>query len=98
MGQLAGKWHGKVDTEQGTLRVTIRFEKAEGGKAVGYLDSPDQGRSGIPIDEATLEGANLMFKVSVLMAEYKGTLSGDAIAGKLSLGPKSFDVPLERGK
>lgn len=100
MDQLAGKWHGKVDTQQGqgTLRITVRFEKNDGGDAVGYLDSPDQGRSGIPINEAKLEEGNLTFKVSVLMAEYKGKLSGDTITGQLSLGPKSFDVPLERGK
>jgi len=94
--QLAGKWHGKVDTEQGTLRVVVRFQKDDGGKAVGYLDSPDQGRSGIPIDEATFEKGKLTFKVNVLRAEYSGTVSGNAIAGEFTLGTKTFDVPLER--
>lgn len=98
MGRLSGRWQGRVDTPQATLRVVFRFERTEQGDPVGYLDSPDQGRSGIPIDEAKLEEGSLTMKVDGLMAEYKGTLSGDKIAGQLSLAGNSFDVPLERSR
>ena len=96
--QLSGKWEGRVDTPQGTLRVVFRFERTEEGDVIGYADSPDQGSTNVPISEAQLEDGDFTLKVSGLMVEYKGRLSGDTIAGQLTQGGKSYDVPMRRAK
>ena len=96
MERLSGRWQGRVDTPQGTLRVVFRFETTDEGAQVGYLDSPDQGARNIPINEATLTEGDLALKISGLAAEYKGKLSGDAISGQMTIRNQSFDVPLER--
>lgn len=96
--QLSGRWEGRVDTQQGTLRVVFRFERTDQGDALGYVDSPDQGSTNVPISEAQLEDGNFTLKVSGLMVEYKGKLSGDTITGQLTQGGKSYDVPLERSR
>jgi len=96
MDLLSGKWQGRVDTPQATLRVVFRFERTDQGDPVGYIDSPDQGSSNIPINEAKLEEGNLELKINGLVAGYKGKLSGDSISGQMIIRGQSFDVPLER--
>lgn len=75
---LLGKWSGKL----GPLTVLFRFEKAETGEFIGFLDSPNQGAMGIPITEATLSGGKLTLKVNSINAEYNGQLSGNELVGE----------------
>jgi hypothetical protein len=76
---LNGVWRGKL----GPISLTMRFEITPNGQTiVGFIDSPDQAAMGIPITEATFERRKLTIKVASVMAEYTGTLSGKAIAGK----------------
>jgi bleomycin hydrolase len=46
---LKGSWLGKVGTNDWSLRVMFRIE-AKGDHIRSYLDSPDQGMKGIPLD------------------------------------------------
>jgi len=98
MAQLKGKWGGRVDMPQTTLRVVFRFTETDEGEPLGYLDSPDQGKSGIPITEASMANGSLTVKVDGLMVEYKGKLSGNAIVGQLIQAGRSFDMTLEKVK
>lgn len=97
--QLLGKWHGKVDTPQGTIRIYFRFEQTDKGEPIGFMDSPDQGRNNISIKKAGLEQDNITLEISgPVKTEYKGKLSGDTITGQLTSPGGSFDVTMERVK
>ncbi len=77
MKQLLGKWTGKV----GPLSLVVRFEQnADGSKAI-FIDSPDQGASGIPVMEATLVDGTLSLTVTAVGGKYSGKLSGNKIDG-----------------
>jgi hypothetical protein len=78
MSTLAGAWHGQL----GPLNVIFRFETAEGGEAVGFLDSPNQGATGVPITGATFEGSKLTFQVAAVRGEFIGDLSGNMLVGQ----------------
>jgi hypothetical protein len=78
MDQLLGKWNGKL----GPLTMVYRFEKTENGDFLGFLDSPDQGASGIQFSEAGLSEGKLVLKVKGINGEFKGELSGDKLVGE----------------
>ncbi len=94
MDQLIGKWQGKVDTQQGTLEIGFRFGRTEQGDCVGFLDSPDQIRMGMPISDARLEEGILTLKVVGLMAQYRAKLLGNRMSGQILLGTKSYNMPM----
>jgi len=98
MQLLKGKWKGRVDMPQSTLRVVFRFSETEQGDPVGFLDSPDQGKTGIPITEAVLTGDRLTVTVDGPMLEYKGKIADNAIAGQMMLAGRRFDVAFEKVK
>lgn len=78
MSALAGAWRGQL----GPLNVVFRFETAAGGQAVGFLDSPSQGATGIPITTATFADGNLVFEVPAVRGEFSGDLSGNTLVGQ----------------
>ena len=47
---LQGSWMGRVTTKDFSLRLLLRFVVSN-DKIMGYIDSPDQGIKGIPIDK-----------------------------------------------
>jgi len=78
MDQLLGKWQGKL----GPLTLVLRFETAEKGNFVGFIDSPDQGAKGIPITEATFTNGRLELKVKAIGGGFGGQLSGNTLSGE----------------
>ena len=78
MERLLGEWQGKL----GPLTLMFRFEKAEKGESVGFIDSPDQGAKGIPITEATLTDGRLELKIKSINGEFSGQLSSDTLSGE----------------
>ena len=48
--RLKGSWIGKVITSDFSLRLVFRFE-VKNGQVIGFLDSPDQGFTDIPIEK-----------------------------------------------
>jgi hypothetical protein len=74
---LSGRWLGKL----GPLSVVFRFERNAEGKPTIFLDSPDQGASGIPIARASLKDGTLSLGVPALGGEFSGKPSGNTING-----------------
>ncbi len=77
MKELLGKWVGKV----GPLTLVVRFEQNAAGKNAIFIDSPDQGASGIPVSEAALVDDTLSLTVAAVGGKYSGKLSGNKIDG-----------------
>jgi hypothetical protein len=79
---VAGKWSGKLSGPQGSITIVMRFEVNGGGQYVGFVDSPDQGATGLAIAEASLIAGKLTTRMNAPPAQFQGTLSGKTIVGQ----------------
>ncbi|HZF29496.1 MAG TPA: hypothetical protein VE907_10280 [Gammaproteobacteria bacterium] len=75
---LVGRWRGTL----GPLEVIVRFETGEGGRIKGLFDVPAQNVKDFPITEATLSGAKLTFRITVIGAEFAGDVGGGKMTGE----------------
>jgi hypothetical protein len=95
---IAGDWHGTLDTGQGTLRLVLHITKGDGGAYKATLDSVDQGANGIPVSSVTLKGSKLSLTVDAVSGTYEGDVNADAttINGTWSQG-QSLPLNFTRG-
>ena len=98
MEKLAGQWYGPLKVPTGDLTVVFRFEIKDNGEYKAFLDSPDQGATGIPIDDVELVDNTLTLKISVARAEYKGKITGDEIAGEFKQGGQPLSLTFKKGE
>jgi pimeloyl-ACP methyl ester carboxylesterase len=70
-------WQGVLDTGRAKLRLVLRLGKTSDGKWAAKMDSPDQGRNGLPIDEISLKDQTLYFEMNLIGAAYQGMLNPD---------------------
>jgi dienelactone hydrolase len=86
-----GSWKGKIAAFN--LKIVINITEKD-GKLSATMDSPDQGAKDIPCDQVTTNGNSITVSVSVVGANFTGTLSGDhkTISGKFNQGGGSFDL------
>jgi hypothetical protein len=99
IGRLAGSWVGRVQNEAGgALTIVFRFEQRDDGGVAAFLDSPDQGASGLPINEVTLEGDRLSLVIAAAQASYTATLTDAAMTGNWAQGNGAQAVTMERGE
>ncbi len=98
MEKLAGQWYGPLKVPTGDLTVVFRFEIKENGEYKAFLDSPDQGATGIPISDVELVDGTLSLQITVARAEYKGKISGDEIIGEFKQGGQPLPLTLKKGE
>jgi hypothetical protein len=97
--RLKGSWVGRVSNAAGgSLAVVFRFESNGPGNVVAFLDSPEQGATNIPISELMLEGDQLSFVIPAAQANFRGTLSADAMTGTWAQGNASQELTMARGE
>ena len=92
METLTGKWQGKL----GALTIIFRFEKTKKGEFLGFLDSPDQGATGLEFAEASLSDGMLSLKLKIVNAEFKGKLSDNSLAGEWIQGGRNTPLTLKK--
>lgn len=92
--RLLGSWIGKITALNGIeLTIVFRFVEDDSGALGGFLDSPDQGATDIPITNLELAGDTLSFDIPEVYGRYTATLDGRRMSGTWSqLGN---DLPLE---
>jgi hypothetical protein len=98
---LSGRWQGtmQLTTPQGkqvALPVVLRFETDKQAQYVGFIDSPDQHASGIPLTEASLAAGKLVVKANGIGVEYRADLSGKTLTGQWAQGPMSNPLTLTK--
>jgi hypothetical protein len=105
--KVKGRWQarGEVTNPQNGQKIAfttvMRFENgAKAGEYFGFTDSERQvapGQTitskGVIINDATLTGDKLTFRVASAQAEFTGTLAGNKITGELSQGGQR--IPME---
>lgn len=78
---LRGSWVGALSVQGTALTIVYRFENDASGEFVGYLDSPDQGATGVPVAGIELADGKLSFDIPQISASYESTLGPDAMEG-----------------
>lgn len=95
---IAGMWQGTLKVGTVELRIVANIEAHPNGKLTGTIDSPDQGVSGIPISEVTVQEGRVRLVLQAVMASYEATLSEDGkrISGEWKQGGVALPLTLER--
>ena len=96
--RLAGQWYGPLKIPTGDLTLVFRFEIDADGGYKAFLDSPDQGATGIPVSDVELVDDNLTLQISVAKAEYKGKITGNEIVGNFIQGGRPLPLTLKKGE
>ena len=96
MDQIQGKWQGKLKTPQRDMTLIFRFEAKGEGEYYGFVDSPDQGASGLKITEASFADGELLLKTKFPRAQFKGKLSGDKLDGQWKQGPANMPLSMNK--
>jgi hypothetical protein len=97
--KLLGHWNGPLEIPGGgNLTLVLRLEKNEEGGLKGFLDSPDQGATGIPVADAELVDGDFKIQIPAASAEIKGKFTGDKIAGQFIQGGQNLPLTLNKGE
>ena len=74
---IVGVWKGALDVQGAKLHLVVNIVSAKDGELKAEMDSPDQGATGIKVDEIRLNDKELHFEIKSIGGKYKGTLSED---------------------
>lgn len=75
---LAGAWRGQL----GPLALVFRFETNAAGQMLGYVDSPNQNASGIPITGASFADGRLTLEIMSVGGRFVGAIERDMLTGE----------------
>jgi len=77
---ITGQWTGILKVQGMQLRVVFNISKTASGYS-STMDSPDQARTGIPVNSTTFENPKLKIEVTSLLVEYTGELKDNKVIG-----------------
>jgi len=97
---VAGNWHGTLDTGLTKLRLVFKITKTASGEFTAKLDSLDQGAHDIPVDTVSVSNMTLRMEVKSVKGSYVGTLdaTGTRATGLWSQGGGGLALSLEKGQ
>jgi len=101
MERILGSWVGTLrPNPDDDLQVTVvfRFERDAQGEFAAFMDSPDEGTMGIPVDSVGMINDELTLSVNRARMEFIGTLDGDALNGDWVQASRSLELNLTRGE
>lgn len=92
-----GDWEGRLEIPSGKLRMRFHLQAGPEGKLKASLDSPDQGRSGLPVSKVEVEGRTLRLYLDYIRGVFEGELSEDGaqIEGTWKQNGAEFPLVLE---
>jgi uncharacterized protein len=94
---VEGLWQGTLKVPGAELRVVFHVNKATDGKLSATLDSPDQGATGIPVDDCSFSNGKLKLTVKSIAGGFEGTLRNDStIDGTWTQAGASLPLVLKR--
>jgi hypothetical protein len=93
-----GDWEGRIDTENGSLRVIVHISRATDGKLNGSLDSPDQASTGTSIDSVIYKEPDLHFAIELFGSTFDGKMNPDnsEITGEWKQSGRSLPLVFKR--
>jgi len=95
---IEGIWQGKLKVPGTELRVVFKISKNPDGTLTATLDSPDQGVTGIPVEEVIFEDNTLRLEVKSAGAVFEGKVSEDflVIEGEWKQSGGVFPLTVKR--
>ncbi|MDI6807897.1 MAG: alpha/beta fold hydrolase [Candidatus Eisenbacteria bacterium] len=97
---IEGTWQGVVKFGGVELRVVFNISREPSGALKATLDSPDQGATGIVVDDVIFDGSNVRLGIQSVAGSFEGKFRGDgsAIEGNWSQGGVTIPLTLERSE
>ncbi|MEZ5471375.1 MAG: alpha/beta fold hydrolase [Marinicella sp.] len=95
---ILGQWGGTVEIPGNPLSLVLHVDEQE-GQIVSSADSPDQGATGLKVDQISLERGVVTFTMQALDVEFTGHLSKDLqrIEGDFKQQGMVFKLNLTKG-
>lgn len=95
---VVGDWEGDLEVSPFyTLQLVFHFQEVD-GQLAATMDSPDQGATGIPVDEVTFEDSTLTFTLAQLGIKYEGKMELEQINGTFTQQGHSLPLILKKAK
>ena len=95
---IEGIWQGKLKVPGTELIIVFKISKNSDGTLTATLDSPDQGVTGIPVEEVIFEDNTLRLEVKSAGAVFEGKVSEDflIIEGEWKQSGGTFPLTVNR--
>ncbi|MFZ6658990.1 hypothetical protein [Undibacterium sp. TJN19] len=93
--KLNGNWYGKFSNGIG---IALKFKDNKPGNFTASLDSPYEGRKGVPITAISLDADKVSIRIDGVGATFNGTLTQDSINGKFSAEGQDRNLNFSRGE
>ncbi|PSQ80041.1 MAG: hypothetical protein BRD41_06035 [Bacteroidetes bacterium QS_1_63_11] len=92
---VVGSWSGTLKAGGMDVQVVFHIEQSEDG-LTATMDNPDQGATGIPVSNVTVEGDSVTLAVDRIVATYEGALieGSTEIKGQWRQGGQTFPLTL----
>lgn len=97
--QATGHWEGEIELPGGAGKLQVMIDLARDGDAwTGTIDIPMQNAKGMPLEEISVEGEKVRFKIKGVpgVPTFEGTLSESAIQGTFTQGAAALPFRLGR--
>jgi len=96
--EIEGNWEGTIKVPGAELRLVFRVYLNLDGILAATMDSPDQGITGIPVNEVVQKDDNLYLEVKEIGGVFEGVISEDflIIEGQWKQSGASFPILLEK--
>ncbi|MBU2440456.1 alpha/beta fold hydrolase [bacterium] len=95
---IEGIWEGKLKVPGTELRIVFKISKNPDGTLTATLDSPDQGVTGIPVEEVIFKDNTLHLEVKSVRGVFEGKVSEDflVIEGEWKQSGGVFPLTVKR--
>lgn len=95
---IEGIWEGKLKVPGGELRIVFNISKNPDGTLTASLDSPDQGVTGIPVEEVIFEDNTLRLEVKSVGGVYEGKVDEEFLTfeGQWKQSGQTLPLTLKR--
>jgi len=95
---IEGIWEGKLKVLETELRIVFKISKNSDGTLTATLDSPDQGVTGIPVEEVIFKDNTLRLGVKSAGGVFEGKVSEDflIIEGEWKQSGQTFPLTVKR--
>jgi uncharacterized protein len=96
---VEGTWRGTLSPMAGVeLRLVFHIHRDEAGLLNATMDSPDQGATGLPVQQVTFVGDSLDIQMPQIQGRYRGVLAAeDTIRGTWTQMGQEMPMDLIRG-
>ena len=94
----AGHWEGSITVQGQELPIVVDLDRGPDGAWKGEIDIPMQGIRNLALDAVASDAAAVSFHMPGIPGDptFKGTVSGDSVAGDLSQSGQTFPFHLTR--